>query len=234
MSINNDFKEVVFNDGITSYFNDISRYRTLSKDEVTDLFSRYKDGETNAQEDILKHNLKFVVKLAKEFRNEGIPFEDLISEGNFGLMRAIEKFEPERGVPFTSYAAWWIKEFMRKAIEKRKGAVLDTENNIDKYCEVFHEGEKINADFERQLDEIQERQSSVESLLKCLQERELKIITLFYGLNGGREMTLDEVGAEMNLTIERVRQIKDKAMMKIKSTALALPEEQYNQLKKMR
>lgn len=230
----NDFKTVTFPDGLTSYFNDISRYRTLSKDEVSDLFSRYKEGDNDAHENILKHNLKFVVKIAKGYRNRGVEFEDLISEGNLGLIHAIDKYDPEKGVPFPSYAVWWIRNSMQEAIEKRNSSMLEVENGSDKYCEIFHDGDKINEDFEKKLDELQERNASVDALLECLQERERKIITLFYGLNGGQEMTLDEVSNRMNITIERVRQIKDKAMMKIKSTALALPEKEFEELKKMR
>ena len=236
MSNYNDFKEVTFTDGLTSYFRDISGYRTLSKDEVTDLFSRYREnGDTKAHEDIVRHNLKFVAKIAKGYRNQGVPYEDLISEGNLGLIHAIEKYDTERGVPFPSYAVWWIRNSMREAIEKRNNAVFDNaENSEEKYYEIFHEGERINEDFERKLDELQERNASVSMLLECLQERERRIITLFYGLNGGKEMTLDEVSDRMNLTIERVRQIKDKAMMKIKSNTLALPENRFEELKRMR
>lgn len=235
MSTNNDFKEVVFTDGITSYFRDISRYHTLSKDEVVDLFSRYRKGDHDAHDDILKHNLKFVAKVAKSYRGQGVSYEDLISEGNFGLMRAIESYEPERGVPFVNYAVYKIRAAMQGCIDRYKGATLIVDENRDeKYCEIFHEGEKINQDFERKLDELQEKHASVDALLECLQERERKIIILFYGLNGGQEMTLDEVSDEMDITIERVRQIKDRALMKIKSSVLALPEKQFEALKKMR
>lgn len=217
------------------YLRTISKFRVLTKKETLDLFRRYREeGDMSAQEKLIQHNLRFVITIAKKFMWSNVPMEDLVSEGNFGLYRAIDKYDVESNVPFVSYAAWWIKDSIQSLIEKRDKAILEVEDAEDKYCEVFHAGEKINEEFERQLDDLQEKKASVDELLKCLQERELKIITLFYGLNGGKEMTLDEVSGELNLTIERVRQIKDRAMMKIKSSALSLPEDEFNYLKKIR
>lgn len=227
-------KNVSFDNSLAQYLNKISKYRILPKNETLELFRRYReDGDMRARDLLVEHNLRYVVMIAKKYYWSDVPIEDRISEGNIGLYKAIDKYNTDMNVPFLSYATWWIKDSIQDLLEKKSKAMLDIEGKEDKYCEVFHAGEKINEEFERKLDEIQEKQASVNELLNCLQERELKIITLFFGLNGGREMTLDEVGNEMNLTIERVRQIKDRAMMKIKSNALSLPEKEFEYLKKL-
>lgn len=113
-------KKIIFTDRsdslLTSYLKDISKYKILDSDEVTRLICEAQKGDDVARERVIKSNLRFVVTIAKQFQNRGIPLMDLISSGNEGLMKAIDKFDPERGVTFLSYAVWWIRQSIYNSI----------------------------------------------------------------------------------------------------------------------
>ena len=113
-------KKIIFTDHsdslLTSYLKDISKYKILDSDEVTRLICEAQKGDDVAREQVIKSNLRFVVTIAKQFQNRGIPLVDLISSGNEGLMKAIDKFNPERGVTFLSYAVWWIRQSIYNSI----------------------------------------------------------------------------------------------------------------------
>jgi RNA polymerase primary sigma factor len=113
-------KKIIFTDRsdslLTSYLRDISKYKILDSDEVTRLICEAQKGDDVAREQVIKSNLRFVVTIAKQFQNRGIPLMDLISSGNEGLMKAIDKFDPERGVTFLSYAVWWIRQSIYNSI----------------------------------------------------------------------------------------------------------------------
>lgn len=113
-------KKIIFTDRsdslLTSYLKDISRYPILDSDEIIRLIGEAQKGDDIAREKIIKSNLRFVVTIAKQFQNRGIPLMDLISSGNEGLMKAIDKFDPTRGVTFLSYAIWWIRQSIYNSI----------------------------------------------------------------------------------------------------------------------
>lgn len=113
-------KKIIFTDRsdslLTSYLRDISKYKILDSTEVTRLICETQKGDDVAREQVIKSNLRFVVTIAKQFQNRGIPLMDLISSGNEGLMKAIDKFDPERGVTFLSYAVWWIRQSIYNSI----------------------------------------------------------------------------------------------------------------------
>lgn len=113
-------KKIIFTDRsdslLTSYLRDISRYPILDSDEIIRLIGEAQKGDDVAREKIIKSNLRFVVTIAKQFQNRGIPLMDLISSGNEGLMKAIDKFDPTRGVTFLSYAVWWIRQSIYNSI----------------------------------------------------------------------------------------------------------------------
>lgn len=229
----NTFEHIV---ELDSYFNEIKHYHSLSREEERVLSQKIKRGDKNALNKLVAHNLKFVVNIAKKYRDRGVPFSDLISEGNMGLIHAAEKFDGEKNIKFISYAIWWIKNSILECIEKY---AVKNETTSDDYTFInctnaLNESELINEEFESQLLDIQSRQDSINVLMNCLKEREKKILILFYGLNGGKEMTLDEVGSEMNLTMERVRQIKDSAINKLKCEVLSLDSNEFNELKALR
>ena len=113
-------KKIIFTDRsdslLTSYLKDISKYKILDSNEVTRLICEAQKGDNVAREKVIKSNLRFVVTIAKQFQNRGIPLMDLIAEGNCGLLKAIDKFDSERGVTFLSYAVWWIRQSIYNSI----------------------------------------------------------------------------------------------------------------------
>ena len=100
------------------YLNEIKNYHTLDSKEEIELAGRAKKGDLKAIDTLITHNLRFVVAVAKKFQGQGIPFEDLINEGNLGLIKAVDRFDETRGFRFISYAVWWITQGIRQAIQK--------------------------------------------------------------------------------------------------------------------
>ena len=222
---------------LSTYFNDIQNIRRLTRREEQILSEKIQKGDEQALNKLVYHNLKFVVNIAKNYRNSNVPFADIISEGNLGLIRAAHKFDSTKGVKFISYAVWWIKNSINECIEKynRDNETLSYDDyTINKCTDLDHKFEQINEDFEEKINNIQSRKDAIESLMKCLHEREIKILTLFFGLNGGREMTLEEVGKEMCLTNERVRQIKDSALSKLKCEVLTYTDDEIDTFRLLR
>ena len=222
---------------LSTYFNDIQNIRRLTRREEQILSEKIQKGDEQALNKLVYHNLRFVVNIAKNYRNSNVPFADIISEGNLGLIRAAHKFDSTKGVKFISYAVWWIKNSINECIEKynRDNETLSYDDyTINKCTDLDHKFEQINEDFEEKINNIQSRKDAIESLMKCLHEREIKILTLFFGLNGGKEMTLEEVGKEMCLTNERVRQIKDSALSKLKCEVLTYSDDEIDTFKLLR
>ena len=222
---------------LSTYFNDIQNIRRLTRREEQILSEKIQKGDEQALNKLVYHNLRFVVNIAKNYRNNNVPFADIISEGNLGLIRAAHKFDSTKGVKFISYAVWWIKNSINECIEKynRDNETLSYDDyTINKCTDLDNKFEQINEDFEEKINNIQSRKDAIESLMKCLHEREIKILTLFFGLNGGKEMTLEEVGKEMCLTNERVRQIKDSALSKLKCEVLTYTDEEIDTFRLLR
>ena len=222
---------------LSTYFNDIQNIRRLTRREEQILSEKIQKGDEQALNKLVYHNLRFVVNIAKNYRNSNVPFADIISEGNLGLIRAAHKFDSTKGVKFISYAVWWIKNSINECIEKynRDNETLSYDDyTINKCTDLDNKFEQINEDFEEKINNIQSRKDAIESLMKCLREREIKILTLFFGLNGGKEMTLEEVGKEMCLTNERVRQIKDGALSKLKCEVLTYTDDEIDTFRLLR
>ena len=222
---------------LSTYFNDIQNIRRLTKREEQILSEKIQKSDEQALNKLVYHNLRFVVNIAKNYRNSNVPFADIISEGNLGLIRAAHKFDSTKGVKFISYAVWWIKNSINECIEKynRDNETLSYDDyTINKCTDLDNKFEQINEDFEEKINNIQSRKDAIESLMKCLHEREIKILTLFFGLNGGKEMTLEEVGKEMCLTNERVRQIKDSALSKLKCEVLTYTDDEIDTFRLLR
>ena len=214
---------------LSTYFNDIQNIRRLTRREEQILSEKIQKGDEQALNKLVYHNLRFVVNIAKNYRNSNVPFADIISEGNLGLIRAAHKFDSTKGVKFISYAVWCIEKY------NRDNETLSYDDyTINKCTDLDHKFEQINEDFEEKINNIQSRKDAIESLMKCLHEREIKILTLFFGLNGGREMTLEEVGKEMCLTNERVRQIKDSALSKLKCEVLTYTDDEIDTFRLLR
>ena len=209
------------------YFRDLKRCKPMTKDEEFRAFEKFHNGDRKSYEKIITSNLKFVVSIAKRYRKYGVNFADLISEGNFGLIKAVGNFDEKKGIRFISYAVWWIKAYIQEYINSViNNNIIDFEglnyNNVDNEYE--ENSNIINNEFEDEMINAQSRDTSLTELMECLEKREQEILILYFGLYGNKESTLDEIGDEMNLTKERVRQIKDKALVKMKTNALMSEE----------
>lgn len=224
---------------IAKYFNEIKK--TTSECEGYDeleLAKKTSEGDIESRDKLVKANLRFVVSIAKAYRKSGVPFQDLISAGNIGLIKAAERFDYKKGVKFISYAVWWIRVSIQECIASfTKPGIseysLEETCPYDDYEDSCGESfDDIDNEFESTIVDKCTRNTAVDDLLSTLKKREAKILTMYFGLYGNDEMTLDEIGKEMNLTMERVRQIKDIAMVKVKCAALMSDEfDTYNEIK---
>ena len=230
-------KKKVVNDferSTLDYFKDINGYSPLSKEEEQTLWERYKKhNDIAARDKIVKSNLKFVASVAKPYIGMGLSYSDLISEGNIGLMKAMDKFDYEKGFKTISYSVWWIKQTILEALNKRnsiKGDELpqynesynidneDSQSYINENDNYFYDEFIENDDFSDM--KSSEEQKIISMLNTCLNDRERDIVSYYFGLNGKKEMTLEEIGNIFGLTKERIRQIKEGAFKKLRSEAL--------------
>lgn len=213
---------------IDSYFSDIKKYKHLTKGEEKKLYEEIKNGNEQALERLITSNLKFVVNIAKSYRKSGVPFSDLISEGNVGLIKAAKRFDGTKDIRFISYAVWWIKNSIQECIDTYQQENKENcgiEDYVFDNCTTSdYETNYINEDFENELMDLQSRKASIADLMKCLKKREAKILIEYFGLDNNKEKTLDEISNELNISNERVRQIKDKALVKLRTEALMSDE----------
>ena len=268
---------VTKNDSMKVYMHDIGQISLVSKDqEVTlaaQIHGKNHDSHDEARATLIEANLRLVVKIAHDFKGLGLPLLDLISEGNIGLMRAVEKFDPSKGAKFSSYAAWWIKQSMRRALANQSRVIripVQSAGKINKIKSVkmklaeqlgreptdeeiaanlgfsgrtvtglrladlrtfsLHDPIQQGEDGEFQdiipdqgamtPDRILGDEESVHrllSLLSQLEDRERLILQLRFGLDGKRPKTLEEVSQEIHRTRERVRQIQNQALAKLRA-----------------
>jgi len=253
---------------LSKYFKDVRRTRLLTPEEEVELAKRIKMGDTKAIEQLVNANLRFVISIAKEYQNQGLPLDDLIGEGNYGLIKAATRFDHTKGFRFISYAVWWIKQSiiqglnenarivrlpasiinkisnLKKEIEKFEfenerepifGEILDENNEAVElilYPKSSSLNEVINEDGDEMIDTLamDEDESCfviddrvkklLNKTLETLDEREKNIIQCYYGINTNCEpMTLEVIGEKYNLTKERIRQIKEKSLRKLRSNA---------------
>jgi RNA polymerase primary sigma factor len=227
----NDFSRVT-----QTYFNDLKKYKPLSKSRERRLLKLCKRGDEKAKNELLEANLKFVFDIAKKYTGRGISIGELISEGNMGLIKAVDKFDESQDVKFISYAVWWIRHAMLDCIKKNKMiryVELDHEDGNSKTLErklTDDEDEMISSDDvlfsnehdERNRETNEEQKKIVSGLLSILSPREKFVIENYYGVNNRNELTLIEIGDELKLSSERVRQIKEKGLRKLRSKVLLM------------
>lgn len=271
---------------LDKYLQEIGKVPLLSVDEEAELARRIRQGDEEALEKLVKANLRFVVSVAKQYQNQGLPLTDLISEGNLGLIKAAKRFDETRGFKFISYAVWWIRQSILQALAEQSRIVrlpLNRVGALNKINKVFA---RLEQEYEREPspeeiaeamqgtltpEEIAEimRQSGrhvsldspiapgeetrfidvlenpdlpqpdqvlmYESLrqeiakaLSTLEDREAQILRMHFGIDQRYPMTLDEIAEKLGLTRERVRQIKEKAIRKLRSNPAVLePLRQY-------
>lgn len=257
------------------YFVDIGKVDLLTPEEEIDLAVKIRNGDLNAQNKLVKANLRFVVSVAKMYQNQGLSLCDLINEGNVGLIKAAKRFDETRGFKFISYAVWWIRQGITTAIAEQTRVVrlpLNRIGNLTKlnkaYKDLEQENERkpsteelakvlnistddvavtlqtsarqlsLNAPLannnenKNSLGDIIEdnnqdspdkdlmRESLVNEIanfLSCLSERESEVIKLSFGIGTNHKATLEEIGERFNLTRERIRQIKEMALKKLRN-----------------
>ena len=254
---------------LSKYFKDVRKSILLTPDEEVNLAKKIQLGDEKAIDELVNANLKFVVSIAKEYQNQGLALPDLISEGNYGLVKAATRFDHTRGFRFISYAVWWIKQSIIQGLNENARIVRLPANVINRLSTLKKEIEKFEFENEREpifgeiLDEnnqavelmmyprcaslndvineegnelidvitvdiddkdtivIDEKvKQELINTLSVLDERERNIIECYYGIDTGCEsMTLEAIGEKYSLTKERIRQIKEKAIRKLRHNA---------------
>lgn len=263
------------NKSLDQYFSDIGKVGLLTPAEEVSLAVRIRNGDLDAQDKLVKANLRFVVSVAKMYQNQGLSLGDLINEGNVGLIKAARRFDETRGFKFISYAVWWIRQGITTAIADQTRVVrlpLNRISNLTRLNKVYKtfeqeneraptpeelaqvldvsvddvaftletSGRQISMDApltnsdenknslkdilpnENQLSPDKELMNQslvkeVENVLSNLDEREAEVIRLSFGIGNNHKATLEEIGERFNLTRERIRQIKEKALRKLRS-----------------
>ena len=269
------------------YLREISQVPLLTPQEEVKLAAQIKRGNKKAREKMIKANLRLVVKIAHDFGNYGLPLLDLVSEGNIGLMKAVERFDPKKGGKLSTYASWWIKQSIKRALANQSKTIRLPVHLVDKIgkirrvaaqmteelgrepsteelaeelglppAKVAHLKNvavrpasldaKINADDDTAFGDLvgderaedpfealrdKDLREEVGDLLEVLDPRERKIISFRFGLGGGKERTLEEVGRKFGVTRERIRQLQNIALQKMrkalrKREELKFPEPQ--------
>lgn len=217
------------NEILNKYLDEIGREQLLSQDEESRLSARIRKGDERALNRLIEANLRFVVAIAKQYQGQGLSMEDLVSEGNMGLIKAARKFDGSSGLRFVSYAVAFVRQQIGKALHK-ESAEQRVENAKDGQTRSVDAplGSKSNVSLLSVLvdanspmaDERVYRsgvESAVEYALQSLSERERIVINAFFGI-GQERLTMQEIADDMQLKRERIRQIRNKAIRHMKKT----------------
>ncbi|NQT95124.1 MAG: RNA polymerase sigma factor RpoD/SigA [Candidatus Omnitrophica bacterium] len=255
------------------YFKDIESFPLLSHKEEMELARRIKKGDSRARKKMVQANLRLVVNIAKRYSYTGVPMLDLIEEGNIGLMKAVKKYDPKRGFRFSTYAGWWIKQYIMRAIANQGKTIrvpvymveailkykktiemlthrlkripttkevaksmgmslkkvsdvaqtaqthptsLETpigEEDAGLFLELI-EDESASAPDERMSEALRDQQ--IRKLIKDLPTRDRQILMLRFGIDKKKSLTLQEIAKHFKITKERVRQIEERAIKRLK------------------
>ncbi|MEW6751574.1 MAG: RNA polymerase sigma factor RpoD/SigA [Candidatus Latescibacterota bacterium] len=254
------------------YLDSIGGAELLSAEEETRLMLQAQQGDAQARNQLIEANLRFVVSVATEYQNRGVPLGELISSGNMGLLKAVERFDLSKGCKFITYAVWWVRQAITETLIEHSpvrlpvnqynlmNKIVRTYSDLqqgeelalteetarlvgcseEKIVQALHlwqsqgssldepltpgeEGSMLDqlADWgqpspEEEMDRDAMRQS-VAGLFGLLSEREVEVVRLYFGFETGEPMTLQEIGDRFNLTRERIRQIKEKALRKMRT-----------------
>jgi RNA polymerase primary sigma factor len=258
--------------GLNRYLQEIGRIFLLTPQEEIELAGKIKKGDTAARERMINANLRLVVTIARDYTNLGLPLLDLISEGNIGLTKAVERFDPAKGAKLSTYAMWWIKQSIKRALANQSKTIRLPVHLVDKVAKVRRVSLQMSEELGREPtdDELGEeigiagekvarlkslgiRPASIDGpigdddstefgetigdeeaqtpfellrdknlldemdgLLNVLDKREQKIISERFGLDGGTPKTLEDVGKNFGVTRERIRQLQNIALTKLR------------------
>jgi RNA polymerase primary sigma factor len=259
-------------DILDQYLFEVSQTPLLTPQQETAIARLVQGGDSEAMQELIKRNLRFVISVAKKYQNRGLPLSDLIGEGNLGLLTAARKFDPDQGVKFISYAVWWIRQSILAALARQGRTVRVPLNRTADLSRITRVSETLRQDLRREptFEEIAENTGlavdvvrslaalnnaevrldapldpegersmierfiaeeqgdpeeqsmerflteQVDAALRSLAPRDAKVLRLYFGLDGGREHTLEEIGGMLGVTRERVRQLRDRALKRLR------------------
>jgi len=265
----------VSTDALQLFLKDIGKVDLLTAAQEVELAKRIERGDHRAKQEMVEANLRLVVSIAKRYRNQGLPFLDLIQEGTIGLVRAAEKFDYRKGFKFSTYATWWIRQAVARALADKARTIRMPVHVVEKLNKIVRSERKLRAELGREplsaeiardldltpdeVDQIRRtaqspvslekpvgdeeesefghfitdesvplpeeaaevtlRKETLEKILSQLSPRERRVLELRYGLNGEHPRTLDEVGRAFNVTRERIRQIENQSLKKLRALA---------------
>ena len=270
-------------DAVQTYLQDIGRVPLLNAEQERHLARRVQDGDTDAKAELASANLRLVVSIAKRYTHFGLPLLDLVQEGSLGLMRATEKFDPERGFKFSTYATWWIRQSITRAITQSSRAIRLPESLVQR-LRTLHQAETawmeehgempsdddLAGELEIPVEQVHQarqapqhltsldkplddesgdelgqliedegtptplrtalqalRRDELEKAFRTLTPRERRVLELRYGLNGQEPQTLEEAGRAFDLSRERIRQIQNEALEKLRHPRIRNRLEQF-------
>jgi RNA polymerase primary sigma factor len=265
------------------YLREINTTPLLKREEEVELARRVREGDPDALDQLVRANLRFVVSIAKQYSNQGLSLEDLINEGNLGLIKAAQRFDHRRGFKFISYAVWWVRQAMLQALAEQSRIVRLPLNRAGTLYRLGKAQRALGQELGRNptVDEIAKRvglprdevrdtlsiassyvslddpfdddddnslmdciadensarpdevtfghtlEQDLRAALRTLDSREEKILRLYFGIDGAAPFTLEQIGAQMGLTRERIRQIKERALAKLRAASGAANLEAY-------
>jgi RNA polymerase primary sigma factor len=257
---------------IKLYLREIGQVKLLTPQEEIDLAARIKKGDKKAREQMIKANLRLVVKIARDYEGIGLPLLDLISEGNIGLMKAVERFDPAKGGKLSTYGSWWIKQSIKRALANQSKTIRLPVHLVDKISKMRRTAMRLQEELGREptdeelgdelgitasrvaqmrmaairpasldapigdedsnnfaevvqdesadtpYEQLEEKTVTrmLQEMVKTLDPREATILRARFGLDGGPQKTLEEVGQKFGVTRERVRQIQNIALRKLR------------------
>jgi RNA polymerase primary sigma factor len=267
----------VSTDALQLFLKDIGKVELLTAAKEVALAKRIERGDHHAKREMVEANLRLVVSIAKRYRNQGLPFLDLIQEGTIGLVRAAEKFDHRKGFKFSTYATWWIRQAVARALADKARTIRMPVHVVEKLNKITRTERKLRAELGREptageigreldftIDEVDHirrsaqtpvslekpvgdeeesefghfiqdethplpeesaetnmRKEALRHILGTLSLRERRVLELRYGLDGEQPRTLDEVGRTFNVTRERIRQIENQSLKKLRALAEA-------------
>jgi RNA polymerase primary sigma factor len=265
----------VSTDSLQLFLKDIGKVPLLTAAQEVELAKRIERGDHRAKQEMVEANLRLVVSIAKKYRNQGLPFLDLIQEGTIGLVRAAEKFDYRKGFKFSTYATWWIRQAVARALADKARTIRMPVHVVEKLNKIVRIERKLRAEkgreplsleialeldlAEDEVDQIRRsaqapvslekpvgdedesefghfltddnmplpdeaaettmRKETLKAILGTLSSRERQVLELRYGLDGQHPRTLDEVGRTFNVTRERIRQIENQSLKKLRALA---------------
>lgn len=233
MNKKNYNKNIEFEDCVSKYLKEVANIKRLTREEEKNLLKKINEGSETALHNLLKSNIPFVIKLAKEYRGKGLSFSDLISEGNVGLAWAAKKFDFSKDTKFICYAQYWIRAKINDAIDrqiKNCGGCEPCQIVDINTTDLDADEGLINATYEDELHDKNTRYESVQKLLGGLSQQEQEILMYTFGLNGREELNQKEISQKLNMSTEKVRKITDQALTQLKLTCMSKSYEEFEEL----